>query len=470
MNCLKITFGQTRISRVHSTKLPQKVSFTSNSLLHQKVFPNINSQNLLYSTTKRPTGKYADRYNRRVIRRVIRNPQPLAKVQKKSKKWSKLLRSTGSPQNIIPKTIQPPPSIKPLIQPGAAPAQKKARRKFRQWLSENAGIIVLNFGSIASFLSFTRTDILELRLFSITGSLSSVVYFLSRPPPLVLGPILWSSVFASTNAYMVYHIYQERKGKPRQLTLEEENVYEEHFLPYALTPRQFEKLLNISKKRELERGEVLIQKGQQINKVYLTISGSVDAVTTMSRRVTAASSSKGNKDKLVGGDAGAWIGELAFLDYLANIDKQGGVLNTPPPSLSSLTEDATKDKPLATAATVEQGSKTKNEGKAVDLKPHDFLPKTSVTQNSILTYIATERSTMYEWDFDALADLMKTSSDFRSALTRSMTAAVVGKVVNMYISKVDADLPVWKKWLAGQSASDEHLENISAVKVHVSQE
>jgi hypothetical protein len=95
--------------------------------------------------------------------------------------------------------------------------------------------------------------------------------------------------------------------------------------------------------------------------------------------------------------------------------------------------------------------------------------KTAITKNSILTYIATQDSTLYEWDFEELADLMKTSTDLRSALTRAMTAAVVGKVVNMYISRADADQPMWKKWLAGQSTIPV-ASNISAVKVNISQD
>ena len=99
--------------------------------------------------------------------------------------------------------------------------------------------------------------ILELRLSSITGgSLSSIIYFASQLPPLVLGPVIWSSVFELTNTYMVYYIYEEGKGK--QMTVEEENIHKEHFLPHAVTPHQFKKFLAIAKKRELLRGDILI--------------------------------------------------------------------------------------------------------------------------------------------------------------------------------------------------------------------
>jgi CRP-like cAMP-binding protein len=403
------------------------------------------------------TKSLKDKYGRRVTRRVIRiaeNPQQMKK--KKSKKWPKLQKIL-TPQNMVPKPIQPPPNLKPLIPIGRTATkstQKKARRKLKQWLKDNAGIIILNFGSICSFISFTRMDILELRVLSVTGSLSSVIYFLSRPPPLVIAPVIWSSVFTGTNLYMIYLIYEERKGKPEPMTAEEESAYEEHFLPYAVTPRQYEKLLKNAKKRELSRGDVLIQKGEKMKNVCLVVSGATEAVNTMSRRVTAASSSKGNKDKLAGGDAGAWIGEIAFFDYLSERDQQTGTFKPSPPPA------ATKALPLATAAAVGETNTAP--------KQSDAITRGTATQNSILTYIATKDSTLiYQWDFEELADLMRTSSELRSSVSRAMTAAVVGKVVNLYISKADANKPMWKKWIGDNWQPS---VPVSAVRVNVAKE
>ncbi len=364
---------------------------------------------------------------------------------------------------MVPKKFtDPPPNLKPLIPIGpAAPkaTQKKARRKLKQWLKDNAGIIILNCGSICSFLSFTRMDILELRMLSVTGSLSSIIYFSTRPPPLVIAPIIWSSVFTGTNLYMMYLIYEERKGKPKPMTPEEESTYEEHFLPHAVTPRQYEKLLKIAKKRDLKRGDVLIQKGEKMNSVFLVVSGATEAVNTMSRRVTAASSTKGNKETLAGGDAGAWIGEIAFFDYLSERDIQVQTFKpSPPPGTGA----GAADMPLATAAAAAAAAE-KNA-----LKEKKMITRETATQNAILTYIATQDDTLvFEWDFEELADLMRTSSELRSSVSRAMTAAVVGKVVNLYISRTDAKTPMWEKWIGKnwrQSAAD---VPVSAVRVKV---
>lgn len=375
---------------------------------------------------------------RKLIRRIKKEIEYSQKMKmkkqrnKSKKRWPKLAKLPPAPQNIVPKLFKdPPPNLKPLLTAPKA-ARKEARRELREWLKENAGIIIMNFGSICSFMSFTRTDILELRLLSITGSVSMIIYFFARPPPLVIAPIVWSTIFASTNLCMIYLIYEERKGKVEPMTEDEESAYEEHFLPHAVTPRQYEKLLQIAKKRELSKGDILIQKGDEMSSVYLVVRGATEAVNTISkRRVTAASSAKGYKDKFAGGDSGAWIGDIFFFDYLERREKK--LFQKPsPPEI------------LATAPITE-----------VPLKR-------VFTRNAILTYLVTKDSTLvFQWDFEELADLMRTSSELRSSVSRAMTAAVIGKVVNLYISKTDANKPGWKQWL------EDNFNSGSTSEVHI---
>jgi hypothetical protein len=373
---------------------------------------------------------------------------------------------------------------------GIALPTAKSRWKLIQWLKSNAGTIILNLGSIATLTAFTRTDMMDLRMLSITGSCSSIIYFLTRPPPIPFPPIIWSLVFACTNSFMLYHIYEERKGIPPPLSSLEQDVYDEHFLPHGVTPRMFEKLLHKSKKIHLKRGDVLLQKGHLYHSVYLVASGATNAVTgNMSRRVTAASSQQGNKESLAGGDAGAWVGELAFLDYLHKRDKDRGCGRAaagPGPESGSNTTTATSpssgESPAMAAKNNDRDNVSGggNGNKHVHTNNNSTTAKTATIQQdkvrdaatkaSILTYIATEESILYAWDHEELASLMETSSDLRSATTRAMTAAVVGKVVNMYTSKVDADdTPSWKKWMqtyggGGISPSTSNITTSTAVK------
>ena len=342
---------------------------------------------------------------------------------------------------------------------------------------------------------------LELRILSMTGSVSTLYYFLTRPKhQIVYGPIIWSMIFLSTNALMAYYVIEERQGKTRQFTNEEEDVYEEHFLPYGVTPRQYEKLLNIVQKVHLKRGEVLIQKDDSFDAVYLVTSGSTSAMTSLSRRVTAASSVKGNKDKLGGGDAGAWIGELAFLEKLgshttpvvssssstisSSSGSSGSELLTNPliqkhfsnpwakvvnitigkySSAASCKSDDEKNdgdsssseagnnKTIATAAVEKGDKKTKEADKQKVSSPssqRQHHHNHEIHEQALLTYIANQDSVLYKWDFGELARLLSSSVELRLAVTRAMTAAVVHKVVNLYLSKSDAgngsDTNIWK--------------------------
>ena len=71
---------------------------------------------------------------------------------------------------------------------------------------------------------------------------------------------------------------------------------------------------------------------------------------------------------------------------------------------------------------------------------------------AMYTIIATEDCTICRWSFEDMEKLMSKSVDMRGALTRAMTNAVVGKVVNMTISR--AKVPQWTAWLADWQRDD----------------
>jgi len=60
----------------------------------------------------------------------------------------------------------------------------------------------------------------------------------------------------------------------------------------------------------------------------------------------------------------------------------------------------------------------------------------------ISTIVAVEEVEVIEWSFEEMQKLLKISNDMQGALTRAMTAAIVGKVVNFMVSR-QAALPQW---------------------------
>jgi hypothetical protein len=78
--------------------------------------------------------------------------------------------------------------------------------------------------------------------------------------------------------------------------------------------------------------------------------------------------------------------------------------------------------------------------------------KKQKVQTAIYTIVATEDCTVWRWSFDDMEKLMSNSVDMRGALTRAMTNAVVGKVVNMTFSR--AKIPQWTAWLGDWTRDD----------------
>jgi len=67
-------------------------------------------------------------------------------------------------------------------------------------------------------------------------------------------------------------------------------------------------------------------------------------------------------------------------------------------------------------------------------------------QYAFYSVVAKEDSKVLMWTYKDMEALMSRSNDMRSALTRAMTSALVGKVVNFTISR-SRGLPTWSTWL-----------------------
>lgn len=400
----------------------------------------------LIATCSYSTVRSRDKFGRSVTRRVIKDKSYAKKV--KSEKWKVPELPTTS--FAAPSKTAPVPNLVELTKTSKSKQEKAkvASHYIYEWIKDNFGVLMLNFGSICTLTAFTRSDILELRCLSMTGSISSMIYSVTKR---IYFPAMWSAVFALTNAYKVFFIFEERKGKAKTLTLDEEKVYESIFKCHGVTPRQFEKLIHIAKEINLKNGDCLVEKGQTLTSVYLVKSGSMDARTSLQRRVTAASTDASTQGQS-GGNSGVWIGELAFLDAIAAKDTQR----------SHPTIHASDSALNHSSQASDKSIQTLKKGEAED------VIQTNPIRKAILSFIATEDTTVYEFDHEELSSLLSTSADLRSSITRCMTAAVVSKVVNMYMSKVDADKPIWQKFLEENWRSGiSDVDNQGGIKVKV---
>jgi len=278
---------------------------------------------------------------------------------------------------------------------------------------------------MCTLLAFTRSDILELRSLSVTGNICFMIFTL-RQTIIAWPNIFWSSLFASVNSYKIYEIFEERNASV-SMTKEEEKIFVDFFMPHGVTPKQFERIDKSAEFFKLKKGDLLIKKGDRPTKVYLIVDGSTDALV-LGRRLTAASTNDDTKgDQKEGGDSGAWAGEMAFLKQFWEKEQKSIIHHNDEDTV------ATKD---------EEG----------ESPPTGSLA--SRFEIYLYSIIAAEDCTIMSWSHEEMEELMKSSTDLRSALTRAMSSALVGKVVNLTISRAHNTKVPWSAWLKDWKSND----------------
>jgi CRP-like cAMP-binding protein len=343
-----------------------------------------------------------------------------------------------------------------LAQHSAAQKRNEYWDQLWQWWLENYGTLILNFGSICTLIGFTRSDVLELRELSVTGSLCAMVYnFTNRP--LRWTPILWSSTFAAVNGFKILQIVQERQGSVH-FTREQEEQYIHFFMPHGVTPKQFEAIYAKATMLTVKKGTLLVRQGEALHHVYLVVAGSTRA-SVLGRFVTAASTTPTARSERAGGASGAWIGEVSLLEKVwiseqsrlssssnSNVSIASKTSNSS--SVSSLSKSKSgKNVEGQEVADLKQNGSATVKANASEEQPFAQPPTPSLSAGrAMYTIVAEEDCTVLRWSHDDMQDLMARSTDMRAALTRAMTAAIVAKVINFTVSRSSAKT-TWATWL-----------------------
>lgn len=221
--------------------------------------------------------------------------------------------------------------------------------------------------------------------------------------------------------------------------------------------------------------------------------------------------------------SGAWIGEIAFLEQYWTKEQRkassagnsnnkakktkpadGNDKAAPPEDSASASTEELSDNLAAAAASeagesspeTPEGASSKKEAADSDssslpepksgtgrlttkkrtVEAVKRPPPPSKMRNAIYTIVADGDedegegggdgcTVLLRWRFDKMEGLMASSSDMRSALTRAMTAAIVGKVIHFTVSRSQQKWPTaalssWRAWL-------DDWKNSSAEKIEV---
>ena len=185
----------------------------------------------------------------------------------------------------------------------------------------NAGTIY-NFGMLSSCACFVATDILHLRLLSVLGTSCAIFFNWNRAPPW--NAVYWGVAFVSINLTQIGLLIQERRRKPPNFTEEELQVFTQHFWRHELTTQDYFEVLAVGEWRDFQPGKALMTQGKPTPHIILIHSGEV--VCT----VKGEHGDETEVDRLQGGMAHSWVGELGYLNEEGLTKPQREALNDLP--------------------------------------------------------------------------------------------------------------------------------------------
>jgi CRP-like cAMP-binding protein len=283
-----------------------------------------------------------------------------------------------------------------------------AWKQFTDWVTTNAGTLLLNFGSLCTLAAFTRSDVLELRTLSTTGSVCNAVYHALNKTSNWWS-VIWPGIFASVNGYNIMRILEERNAVVH-LDEEQEKIYVEYFMPHGITPKQFERLEEKAEVLEFPKDSVIIRKNvTKVDHVYLVVKGSTSA-SILGRHLSSHSVSSDRRgSEKPGGDSGVWIGEMKFLDAMWEKDQEAIARQIEQKKAKA----DSKCKRVSGDTTDEHLVTEENDnGNQADM-PSKSAKSAGETENSRLalyTIVAKEDCVVWRWSFDDMEKLMSSST------------------------------------------------------------
>jgi CRP-like cAMP-binding protein len=235
----------------------------------------------------------------------------------------------------------------------------------------------------------------------------------------------------------------------------------------GVTPKQFETIYKAAKLRNLKRGEKLVTAGDTMESVYLVIEGSTRA-NILGRHLTAASMTPEMHQNRPGGASGAWVGEMAFLEAYwlkeqtknSSSNLSNAIANESDDSAANLRfsiiqqESESRMQTKASKSSVNVPSGEDSKGATTEQSVPGLGPLKART--ALFTITAREDCRILEWSHDGMEKLMSKSSDMRGGLTRAMSSAIVGKVINFTVSrsKAPTSFTAWlQEWTVSASSS-----------------
>ena len=144
-----------------------------------------------------------------------------------------------------------------------------------------------------------------------------------------------------------------------------------------------------------------MQEGDPLHQILLVIDGSTQA-HIMGRHLPAQSASADAKFANLGGNSGAWVGEMAFLAQLGEKDRQMTARTQLEQKYGKEADVKTPESTEAGEDSLTPSESSKEKGATDQLTP-------AKTPLALYTIVATENCVIWKWSFDEMESLMSSS-------------------------------------------------------------
>jgi CRP-like cAMP-binding protein len=128
---------------------------------------------------------------------------------------------------------------------------------------------IIHIANILYLLSYSVKDMLWLRCLTVVAALCLLPYYYFQPVPLTAA-IAWNLLFIGINVIQIVILLRERR--PVILTADQQRLYQLAF--QSLTPREFLNLLKLACWEEAADGQLIVRKGEDIDRMMVIHSGS----------------------------------------------------------------------------------------------------------------------------------------------------------------------------------------------------
>lgn len=133
---------------------------------------------------------------------------------------------------------------------------------------------IIHVGNSLAVFAMGASDMLQLRGFMIGANACGIAFNLLQPKPMVQ-PALWGVFFLFGHGIQVYRLLI--KDKEVRMTMEEEEIYRNAFMPFGISPRQFAEIIQQApcSKRHLRRDEFVHRDGTGIVDINYLLEGTL---------------------------------------------------------------------------------------------------------------------------------------------------------------------------------------------------